>query len=361
MDQRTPRFLRPACLAVALVAAVALQPRGAPAQDSGDASLPVIVSFEINPTTSDSKSLGKAWIEFSWETKNADRVRLYKDGRELKGRTQLADGEIGWPLSMDGALRSQHKGPAAYELVAENSVGKASKIVEVGRPGEGRPGKGTPGKGTPGTKPPPAPARPQILSFRASPATVKSGDTVRFYWQVKGAKRVRLYDDFGEIESRIVLADGTLGWPLEMKGALMESPTRTATYKLVATNRVGTVSKSLRVLVRGRSCPVSVEITGRYSRHTDGVGVFQPAAGGSKKQVLDSPVKLVRDHRSGRTITYKTASFKLLPGRYTLGPYGSGRDDHGSFAVLYRPTFSSFTCRDGNAGKFSFLGDQAEY
>jgi hypothetical protein len=101
--------------------------------------------------------------------------------------------------------------------------------------------------------PPPA----EIISFRASPSPVETGKDVRFYWEVKGAGIVRLYDSYGEIEGRIQLDNGTYGWPLKMTGAFMTPQTKTETYRLVVVNREGKKTvKTLTVQVKNEMVPL---------------------------------------------------------------------------------------------------------
>jgi len=317
------------------------------AQGSGKTSLPTITSFVITPTTTTVKGVLRDWNEFSWKTANADRVRLYKDGKELKGRDQLSNGEFGWPLSLKGGLKIQRKRPALYKLVAENSNGKASKTLGVKLKGNGSPT---------------APVLPEILAFKITPQTGRPGDVVQFYWQTKGAQQVRLFDDVGEIMSRIELTNGRYGWPLAMNNEMQESLNKSTTYKLVATSKAGSVSKSFKVTVVEKSCPVIVSITGKYGKHTDAVGVFQVKSGSTDKFLFKRPVNTVRDHRKGKNTTpYQKSNITLPPGKYSLVPTGGGKDKNGYFGVLYKPGKSKFICRNGNSGNISFKSDYAEY
>ncbi|MBL0716720.1 MAG: RICIN domain-containing protein, partial [Desulfosarcina sp.] len=189
-----------------------------------------------------------------------DRVRLYHDGREVKGRSQLPNGELGFPTSLMGGFKSQHSKSATYELVAENNQGKASKSIVVPAVG---------------VKPPPSPL-PEIISFRAIPSPVEAGKDVRFYWEVKGAETVRIYDDYGEMEGRIQLDNGTFGWPLTMPGAFMTSQKKTATYKLVAENREGKKTiKTFTVRVK------NPQLRGTYTIQQKSNGRFLDAHEGS--------------------------------------------------------------------------------
>ncbi|MEN8206774.1 MAG: RICIN domain-containing protein [Pseudomonadota bacterium] len=201
-------------------------------QAEQSAPLPTILSFEITPTTVE--DLGGEWIEFSWQTKDTDRVRLYEDGREIKGRTRLPNGELGFPATLLGGFQSQHSESATFELVAENAHGKATKRIVVPAAG---------------VEPPPP--RPTIVSFGANPTTVEAGEEVKFYWEVKHAERVRLYDNHGEIKTRNRLPNGEYGWPLSLSGEESMTQHKTTTYRLVAENREGkTARKTFTVKVR---------------------------------------------------------------------------------------------------------------
>jgi hypothetical protein len=316
------------------------------AQNSGKSSLPIITSFEIKPTTITIKGVRRDGNEFSWTTEGADRVQLYEDGKEIKGRYQLSTGEFGWPLSLKGGLKIQYIRPAVYKLVAENSNGRVSKTFRVNLKGSGSHVSSM---------------RPEILAFKVTPQTVNHGDFVRFYWQTKGAEQVRLYDNFGEIRSRIKLANGRYGWPLAMNNEMQESVNKSITYRLVAINKVGSVSKYFKVTVRDKSCEVIILITGKYGKYTDSVSVWQVKSS-RYKFLFKRRFSTVRDHRKGKnTTSYRKSSFTLRSGKYSLIPNGGGKDKHGDFGVLYKPRNGKFTCRNGNSGKFFFKADYAEY
>ncbi len=317
-----------------------------------DGAPPTITAFSVTAVTEGEKGAEGNWVEFSWKTEAADRVRLFKDGKEMRGRHQLPSGEIGWPLSMDGGLKSRLKRPAVFELVASNSVGQVSKIGEA----EAAARPQTPAGG------------PQILSFEATPRTIQPGDAVRFSWQIEGAGLVRLYDDQGEIESRIELPTGKLGWPLSMPGALQEFPDRSTTYKLEALSKTGRTSKSLEVTVERAEvpvaegdCTVTAAFSGKYGKFTDAVGVFRAQAGGLGDFLFKSSMTTTRDHRTKGVTTSRRSSIKVPPGEYFLVPSGGGEDDAGPFAVIYQPRRTGFTCRDGNSRRISFKADFAEY
>jgi hypothetical protein len=248
------QFLVPALIIGCLAFIFIVTPALLQAQQS--ASLPTILSFEISPTTIENS--GREWIEFSWRTKDADRVRLYHDGNEIKGRSQLRNGEFGFPTTLTGGFKSQHSKSATYELVAENEHGKATKTIVVPATGDE------------------PPSRPNIVSFRASPTTVEAGKYVKFFWEVKDAETVRFYDDYGELESPIQLHNGTYGWPLKMRGAFSTTQNKTATYKLFAENREGkTTTKTFTVRVKAS------QLRGTYTIQQKSNGRYLDAHEGS--------------------------------------------------------------------------------
>ncbi len=71
------------------------------AQNQVKSSLPIIKSFTITHITPDKLNGNKTnLIEINWRTAGANKVRLYKNGVEIKGRTRRPNGEIGWSLTM---------------------------------------------------------------------------------------------------------------------------------------------------------------------------------------------------------------------------------------------------------------------
>ncbi|MFQ5467010.1 MAG: RICIN domain-containing protein [Kiloniellaceae bacterium] len=199
------------------------------AQTGPQSSAPKILLFRILPTMLD----GEQWYEFHWEVMNTDRVRLLKNDREMRGRVQLPDGSIGWPLSMSGSLKSKLTKMATYELVAENRTGRSVSrkfTVKVA-----------------GAAPPEAPPAPRIASFQVSPARVKPGGSIKFFWVVENAESVRLYDDVGEIET-------IEGWNFREDGTVSTTINKTTTFRLWAQNRAGrTVKRSFTVQVASQA------------------------------------------------------------------------------------------------------------
>ncbi len=313
------------------------------AQNKDKSSLPTILSFSTKHRTSDEGNGRKInWIDFSWQVENATKVRLYRNGIEIKSRSQRPDGEFSWPLVMRRAFSGQYKKSAIYELVAENNVGKTSKKLRINKKKK---------------RTPPISIQPKILDFRVEPQNVKSGEQVSFYWQVKNVYQVRLYDSFGEIKSRIKLPKGNYGWPLSMNASYMENLNKSETYKLVVTGKNGTVSRSVKVLVSGKKCKLIVSITGIYSKYTDAIGVYKVIPNNANKFLFKRGVNVLRNQGK---ISYKSTIY--LPfGNYYLVPSGGGKDKYGYFGVMYKPRKIDFTCRDGNTKHIIVKADTAEY
>ena len=82
------------------------------------AATPTIVSFTVTAVTEGDKGAEGNWVELSWKTEPADRVRLLRDRQEIRGRHQLPNGEIGWPVSMDAGLKTRLKSRAVFKLLA---------------------------------------------------------------------------------------------------------------------------------------------------------------------------------------------------------------------------------------------------
>jgi len=324
-------------------------------QSSEDKTLPRIVLFEINQTTTIEDGVQLEWNEFSWKTEATGRVRLYKDGYEKKGRSQLSNGEIGWPLWQEGYLKMRQGKAASFKLVAENKFGMVSKTLEtMDEKKKSKSGK----RKSKGSK---SPSLPKILSFSVRHKTNNSENMFSFFWQTEGAENVQLFDHFGEVTSGTRLSNGKYGWPLDTNGEQSTSLNETETYKLVATSKLGSVSKDFTVIVNGRDCRVSVEIKGSRSKLTSSVGVIKIESGSRDKLLFDSPVNIVRDHRKGNDPTpYASSTITLSPGQYDLAPFGRSYDSQGDFWATYQPKRIKFTCIDGNNKKISFTTNSIE-
>lgn len=94
-------------------------------------SMPGISSFAAVPTIKTVDGVDQHWNEVRWKTSGAERVILYKNGKEIKGRSQLSNGEFGWPLSMEGGIRFKGNNPDQYKLVAENDFGVVSEKLDT--------------------------------------------------------------------------------------------------------------------------------------------------------------------------------------------------------------------------------------
>jgi hypothetical protein len=248
---------------------------------------------------------GEQWYEFHWEVVNTNRVKLFKDGREMRGRTQLRDGSIGWPLSMSGSLRSKLTRMTTFELVAENRAGKsASKNFTVKVSAHA---------------PPKEPPAPRIVSFRVSPSTVKEGDWIKFFWVVENAKRIRLYDDVGEIDGR--------GWDLRENGAFSTTIRKTTTFRLLADNRAGRAMRKAFTVRVAKSkepqgtCSIWGRLKGKWRQRVKErpkgpasmwtVEVFSFVAGSNKPinraSVTNGGVYRFRGLRAGKKYTVRPA------------------------------------------------------
>lgn len=93
---------------------------------------------------------------------------------------------------------------------------------------------------------------PRIVSFRINPQSINKGEKVRFFWDVKNADKVLLFDSYGEIKTAINLPNGKLGWPHMIKGEYMEHLNKSETYILKAISKFGEVEKTFNVTVKGK-------------------------------------------------------------------------------------------------------------
>lgn len=152
---------------------------------------PNILSFKLIPMM----VKGKLWYQYHWEITNADRVRLFKNGKEAPTRDDYRTGtDIGWPSSMS-SLRTRPSRTTTYRLFAENNAGENTSkeyVVDIKKAASKR--SKTPKKKNLSAK---------IVSFKITPLKPSPGDFVKFHWDVKDANTVRLYDDIGEIDLKI--------------------------------------------------------------------------------------------------------------------------------------------------------------
>lgn len=139
-----------------------------------------------------------------------------------------------------------------------------------------------------------------------------------------------------------------------MNAEYSENLNKSETYKLVVIGKNGTVSRNVKVLVPYRKCKLNVNITGKYTKYTASISVFEIIPGSANKFLFKRPVK--RINKEGK-IFYKSI-IDLLPGNYYLAPNGHGRNSYGYFGVLYSPRKNiHFTCRDGNTKHIMFKAD----
>ncbi|WP_117885180.1 hypothetical protein [Aureibaculum luteum] len=343
MNKRKQDYTNVKLISFFVVVICFILPYSTTAQNQDKSSLPTITSFMVtNKTKGDENGRKTNWIEFSWKTTNANRVKLYRDGLEIKSRSERSNSEIGWPSFMKRSFKIQHRKSAIYELVAENDYGKVTEKLDV---------KFKKKKNTQ------TDTEPEILDFKVEPTRIKSGDQVRFYWKVKNAYKAHLYDSFGEITSRIKFPTGNFGWPLTMDGEYSEHLNKSETYKLVVTGKNGTVAKSVSVYVEDKKCKLVVSVTGIYDKHTDGIGIYKVNSNGVNTFLFKSSVNEL--NKQGQLSYWSTIA--LPTGNYFLAPYGGGKDKNGNFGVIYNPRSIDYTCKDGNTQYVTIKADVAEY
>ena len=245
MAKSLSRFLPPTpfpavtCSLVLLLASLGAPPAGAAEPDEG----PKILRFEVLPTVDE----GVQWHELHWQVTGTDRVRLFADGNEMPGRSQQADGSLGWPLSMSGGMRMQLKATTTFVLVAESQSGdsvRARRVAEV-EP-RNRPPK------SPGESMGQDPELPTIRVFRAEPTRVEPGSEIHFAWEVENAHLIRIFEGDHEIDLR------GLESTLSTGGAAVLSTTidETTTFRLEAISRSRrAASKSLTIRVDATAEP----------------------------------------------------------------------------------------------------------
>lgn len=344
MKKTSLKQLNVAITGVAIFTCMLFSPGQLAIAQGDETTVPAIISFTIVPTTTVKDGVERQWNEFSWKTEGADKVKFYKDEIELPGRHRLANGEVGWPLSMEGGFKTQSA--AIYKLVVENRHGEVSKTLAAKMLSKEKATEL---------------ALPEV-TFNIKATKGNSGTQATFYWQTKGAYQVRLFDSFGEIESRIQLAKGNYGWPLQMAGEFQESLNKSETYKLVATGKGGSVTESFAVTVEEKSCPVVVTVTGKLSEFTEHIAVYQVLSRNSKEFLFKKPVSAVRDNREGKDgATFQRTRLTVPPGDYFFAASGGGKETQGEFTLLYKSEKSNFNCSGGKSGQISFVTNGSEY
>jgi hypothetical protein len=99
------------------------------------------------------------------------------------------------------------------------------------------------------------PVVPVVNNFSASPGMISAGQTSALQWNVTGATSIFIDNDIG---------------PVSASGSRDMNPSQTTTYILTATNREGTVTKSVTVNVSTSGVPVIATFTATPSNITAG-------------------------------------------------------------------------------------------
>ena len=181
-----------------------------------------IISFETSKTQA---NVGES-VLLTWQTGNANSVNILE-----KNSTNI------YKVEASGTMTVKPDKTTSYVILANQSSEKGS-IKQVSKSVTIIVGRNS---------------TPEILTFNIEPQNIYKGDPIRYYWEVKNAQKVQLYDSFGEIEmSRIQLPNGKYGWPLKINGEVSETLNKTETYILKATNNFGTEEKTFKVTVMGK-------------------------------------------------------------------------------------------------------------
>ena len=221
-----------ACSAIGLLFALAILPCAARAAGA----LPVIASFEANPSTI---NLGDA-VALTWEVTGATALKI----------------DPGVGVVTGTAIAVKPTDATTYILTATNAAGSSTAKVTIT------------------LLPPP----PVISYFGAAPDTINAGQSTSLRWTVGGAKSLSIDNGVGAV-------NGT---------TRKVSPTATTTYTLTAVNDVGTkvaattvnvvaplptitsFTASPAVIKAGGSAKLSWRVTGATALSIDhGVGVVE--------------------------------------------------------------------------------------
>ncbi|MCH7724052.1 MAG: hypothetical protein IIC76_12090 [Bacteroidetes bacterium] len=178
-----------------------------------------IITFETNKTQVNE---GEP-VVLTWQTENATRVHILE-----KNSTNI------YKVEASGTMTVTPEKTTTYVLLIEESSKSGAEKQE--------------NKSITIT----INSAPEIIDFRIDPQSIYKGDPIRFYWEVKNAQNVRLYDSYGEIKSIIQLPNGELGWPHIINGTYRENLDKTETYILKATNNYGTEEMWIKVTVMGK-------------------------------------------------------------------------------------------------------------
>lgn len=178
----------------------------APASAPAAAEPPVIMSFKVNPAA---VKAGES-TNLSWEVNKATSVSI--------------DQGIG-TVSASGTRPVSPKADTTYTITATNSAGSVTAATSVSIN---------------------VPLVPVVISFTATPGSVKAGQPVKLQWYVTGATSISIDQGIGIVSAS--LEQDVL-------------PTKTTTYTLVATNRAGSVTATATVTIGVATPPAITRFT----------------------------------------------------------------------------------------------------
>ncbi len=209
---------------------------------TGTGSDPAIVSFTASPTTITSGSSST----LSWSVTGATSI-------------SIAPGTF-TSTSASGSTAVNPTATTAYTLTATNAAGSSTSTATVTVN--------------------PAPGKPTISSFTASPTTITAGSSTTLSWTTTGA-------------TTIAITPGTFT-STSASGSTSVSPTATTTYALTATNAVGSVTSTATVTVTSANGPLKITTTScpGGTQGTAYAGCTITASGGTPpytSSVSDSP------------------------------------------------------------------------
>lgn len=270
---------------------------------------PRIVFFRIVPMDRN----GEIWHEFHWEVLDAERVRLFSDGREVESRSQLDDGSFGWRASMAGSMSMKLSSSRQFRLVAEGAGGARAERTVAVEVAATKP------------NPPPTPqiaARPEIKSFRASHRNAPRNKPVKLFWTTRNASAVSLFANGVEIETQRDLAT------VEAAG-FQVSPDVTTSYLLIAENRDGRrASQEVKVgvvtVTQTAFCKIAGRVTGKWRQN-----IAQRPGGPESEWIVDM-LLFKRGERSPKDqakVRGGRYSFNRVPveGSYFVSPSWKGQ------------------------------------
>ena len=173
---------------------------------------PSIESFVADPSTVEEGGT----VTLKWQTKHADAVRIVDaTGEEL---------DLGDAAPVEGQVETAALGATtSFKLVASRGDDWAERTLTV----------------TVSTKPS---DDARVVSFTADQTEIEEGGKVRISWTTENAERVQLFEGLEEIDLE--------GQPVAA-GTVDVFPSRSSTYRLVASKGDQSDEKSLQVKVRG--------------------------------------------------------------------------------------------------------------